>query len=68
MDYRGEKMNSWKLRLIVIGFINLIISIVVFFTRPFELIIIGYIIVSLLVTMAGIVYNPKEKVSSSEEM
>ncbi|MFW9911667.1 MAG: hypothetical protein ACFFEU_04295 [Candidatus Thorarchaeota archaeon] len=54
-------MNSWKLRLLVIGFINLIISIIVFFTRPFELIIIGYMIVSLLVTVAGIVYNPKEK-------
>ena len=54
-------MNSWKLRLLVIGFINLIISIIVFFTRPFELIIIAYMIVSLLVTVAGIVYNPEEK-------
>jgi len=57
-------LNSWKLRLLVIGFINLIISIIVFFTRPFELIIIGYMIVSLLVTVAGIVYNPKENVES----
>ena len=58
-------MNSWKLRLLVIGFINLIISIAVFFTRPFELIIIGYMIVSLLVTVAGIVYNPEDKVASA---
>jgi len=58
-------MNSWKLRLLIIGFINLIISIVVFFTRPFELIIIGYMIVSLLVTVSGIVYNPKEKAEST---
>ena len=58
-------MNSWKLRLLIIGFVNLIISIVVFFTRPFELIIIGYMIVSLLVTVAGIVYNPKEKTEST---
>ena len=58
-------MNSWKLRLLIIGFVNLIISIVVFFTRPFELIIIGYMIVSLLVTVAGIVYNPKEEKESS---
>jgi hypothetical protein len=58
-------MNSWKLRLIVIGFINLIISIIVFFTRPFQLIIIGYMIVSLLVTVAGIVWNPKEKDAST---
>jgi len=57
-------LNSWKLRLLVIGFINLIISIIVFFTRPFELIIIGYMIVSLLVTVAGIVYNPEEKTES----
>ena len=54
-------MNSWKLRLLVIGFINLIISIIVFFTRPFELVIVAYMIVSLLVTVAGIVYNPEEK-------
>ena len=58
-------MNSWKLRLLIIGFVYLIISIVVFFTRPFELIIIGYMIVSLLVTVAGIVYNPKEEKESS---
>jgi hypothetical protein len=58
-------MNTWKLRLIIIGFINLIISIVVFFTRPFELIIVGYIIVSLLVTVIGIVWNPKEKTASA---
>ena len=58
-------MNSWKLRLLVIGGINLIISIIVFFTRPFELIIIGYMIVSLLVTVAGIVYNPQEEGAST---
>ena len=55
-------MNNLKLRLLIIGYINLITSIIVFFTRPFELIIIGYMIVSLLVTVAGIVYNPEEKV------
>jgi hypothetical protein len=60
-------MNSWKLRLIVIGFINLIISIFVFFTRPFELIIVGYIIVSLLVTIVGIVWNPKENAKAPDE-
>jgi hypothetical protein len=58
-------MNTWKLRLLIIGSINLIISIIVFFTRPFELIIIGYMIVSLLVTVAGIVYNPEEKAVST---
>ncbi|MFX1485099.1 MAG: hypothetical protein ACFFCP_18115 [Promethearchaeota archaeon] len=57
-------MNSWKLRLLIIGGINLIISIIVFFTRPFELVIIGYMIVSLLVTVAGIVYNPEEEAES----
>jgi hypothetical protein len=60
-------MNTWKLRLIVIGFINLIISIFVFFTRPFELIIVGYIIVSLVVTIVGIVWNPKENVKAPDE-
>ena len=58
-------MNTWKLRFLIIGGINLIISIIVFFTRPFELIIIGYIIVSLLVTVTGIVYNPEEQEESA---
>ncbi len=58
-------MNSWKLRFLIIGFINLIISIIVFFTRQFEWIIIGYMIVSLIVTVIGILWNPKEKTEST---
>jgi len=58
-------MNTWKLRFLIIGFVNLIISIIVFFTRPFELIIVGYICVSLLVTVIGILWNPKEKAEST---
>lgn len=59
-------MNSWKLRLIIIGFANLLISIAVFFTRPFEWVIVGYICVSLLVTVIGIVWNPKERTESTQ--
>jgi len=58
---RGDKMNVWKARLILIGFINAIIGIVFGFVREFSLIIIGYICVGLLVGIVGIVWNPKEK-------
>ena len=62
-------MNTWKLRLIVIGLINFIIGIVVFFIRPdervSEQVIIGYILVSLLITVVGLVWNPKEKTDST---
>ena len=59
-------MNSWKLRFLIIGSINLIISIIVFFTREFQWIIIGYMIVSLLVTLIGILWTPTENAESIE--
>ncbi len=58
-------MNTWKIRLIVIGFINAIIGIIFGFTREFSLLIIGYICVGLLVGVAGVVWNPKEKTEST---
>jgi uncharacterized membrane protein HdeD (DUF308 family) len=58
-------MNSWKLRLILIGFINLVIGIAFGATRGYSELIIGYVAVALLVALAGVVRNPKEEVESS---
>ncbi len=58
-------MNSWKLRLIAIGFINLIIAIIVGVTRGFSELVIGYVGVALVVTIVGIVWKPKEKTEST---
>jgi hypothetical protein len=58
-------MNTWKLRLILIGFINLIIGIVFGAMRGYSELIIGYIGVALLVTIIGILWKPKEKTEST---
>jgi hypothetical protein len=58
-------MNSWKLRLILIGAINTMIGVILGVTRGFDALILGYIAVSALVTVAGIVWNPKEKAEST---
>jgi hypothetical protein len=58
-------MNTWKLRLILIGFLNLVIGIVFGAMRGYSELIIGYIAVALLVTVAGVIWNPKEKAGSS---
>lgn len=58
-------MNVWKTRLIVIGFINAIIGILFGVMREFSLLIIGYICVGILVTVVGIIWNPKEKAEST---
>lgn len=58
-------MNTWKLRLILIGFINAIIGVIFGVMRGFSELIIGYIGVGILVTVIGIVWNPKEKAESN---
>jgi hypothetical protein len=57
-------MNTWKLRLIVIGAINAMIGVILGVTRGFDTLILGYIGVGILVTVIGIVLNPKEKSES----
>jgi hypothetical protein len=61
----AKKMNTWKLRLILIGIINLLIGIIFGAVHGYSEIIIGYIGVALLVTIVGIIWNPKEKSESA---
>jgi len=54
-------MNVWRLRLLLIGAINAIIGIFVGIFRGYSIVVIGYIAVSLVVCLIGLIWKPKEK-------
>lgn len=54
-------MNAWKLRLLLIGAINAIIGISVGIFRGYSIVVIGYIAISIVVCLIGVIWKPKEK-------
>jgi hypothetical protein len=54
-------MIVWRLRLLLIGAINAIIGIFVGIFRGYSIVVIGYIAVSLVVCLIGLIWKPKEK-------
>ncbi|MFX1496136.1 MAG: hypothetical protein ACFFBH_01280 [Promethearchaeota archaeon] len=54
-------MNAWKLRLIVIGLINVIIAVILLISRGFAILYIAYLTVAIIVCVIGIIWKPKVK-------
>ncbi len=65
MGTGGEKMNTWKMRLILIGFINAVLAVIVGVLRGFSLPLIGLVCVGMLLIIVGIAWNPKEEADST---
>lgn len=54
-------MNDWKLRLIIIGFVNALIAVIYGVFRGFSLPVIGLACVGTILFVIGIVWKPQEK-------